>query len=144
MSLTDLEPEEAAKTLLEQAPDDRWALRVATEIERGASVHALEVVGQRWDLSKAAMARLFGVSRQAFSKWLTDKPAADRADDIAALITATEIMERHLRPERIAAVVRRPAEYLGGRSLLDVAKTDGPRAVLDVVRPMFDLRRVQP
>ncbi len=144
MNLTDLAPADAAERLLVQAPDHRWAIRVAAEIERRASANALEVVGERWGLSKAALARMFGVSRQAFSKWLADKPAAKRAHDIAALETAHEILERFVRPDRIAAVVRRPADHLGGRSLLDIANSEGPSAVLDAVRPMFDLRSVQP
>lgn len=54
------------------------------------------------------------------------------------------LLEGRVRPERIADVVRRPADQLGGRSLLDLAKEGRTDEVRQAIRTMFDLRRIQP
>jgi hypothetical protein len=56
------------------------------------------------------------------------------------LATATDLLDRYLRRDRIPAVVRRPAEALGGRSLLEMAEAGQSAAVVTAVRQMFDLR----
>ena len=88
--------------------------------------------------------RVFGVSRQAFSMWLRRGTPAARADTVADLAAATDLLDRYVKRERIAAVVRRPAPLLGDRSLLDLATDGHTRQVAESVEAMFDLRRVQP
>ena len=61
-----------------------------------------------WDLSQAAAARRFHVSRQAFAKWLRQGAPAERATAVADLAAATDLLVRHLKRDRIPAVVRRP------------------------------------
>jgi hypothetical protein len=142
-ALTDLPPEVAADRLLGSA-DAEWARRFAAEVDRRQAVGRLPALLARWRLSNAEAARLFGVSRQAFSKWLALGPPADREPAVADLDAAADLLERYLRPDRIPAVVRRPSAALGGRSLLAVAEDDGTHALLGAARAMFDLRRVQP
>jgi hypothetical protein len=84
------------------------------------------------------------VSRQAFAKWQQSGPPADRAAAVAALEDATDLLERHVKRERIPAVVRRRSALTGEQSLLELAATGQHDAVLEAVRSMFDLRRVQP
>lgn len=67
-----------------------------------------------------------------------------REPPIADLDAATDLLERYVRPDRIPAVVRREAPVLGGASLLDLARAGRTAEVLQSVRTMFDLRRVQP
>jgi hypothetical protein len=97
-----------------------------------------------WNLSAAQGAQLFGVSRQTFAKWQKAGPPAERAEAVAALATATEILAHHLNRERIPAVVRRKAAQLAGKSLLDLARAREYDRVRSVVETMFDLRRVEP
>jgi len=87
---------------------------------------------------------MFGVSRQAVAKWMSDGVPPDRQVHLAELDSATELLERYVRPERIPAIVRRAAPALSGKSLLDLASQGQTAEVLEVVREMFDLRRVQP
>ncbi|MFN7968109.1 MAG: hypothetical protein U0P47_02145 [Acidimicrobiales bacterium] len=47
-------------------------------------------------------------------------------------------MVTYLRPEALAHVVRRPAERLGGRSLLELALAGEGSGVETAVRAMFD------
>ncbi|GBD84861.1 hypothetical protein BMS3Abin02_01255 [bacterium BMS3Abin02] len=143
MMITDLSPADAAERILEEADED-WARRFVAAFDRRLRTGPLDRFLELWDLSQSAAARIFGVSRQAFSKWLTGSPPASRAAAIADLAAATEILDRYVKRERIPAVVRRPAPVLGDRSLLELASDGQTRDVLEAVRAMFDLRRVQP
>ena len=53
-----------------------------------SGVQSLGRVLNLWDLSQAEAARLFGVSRQAVSKWVAKGPPAERTESIADLAAA--------------------------------------------------------
>jgi hypothetical protein len=137
---TEREPEQAAAHLA-AARDEVWLDRFLAEIDRRRRVGGLELVMATWALSQADVARLFGVSRQAIGKWLAGGAPAERAAAVADLESASELLVRYLRRDRIPAVVRRPAEALAGASLLDLAGRD-PAEALAAVRAMFDFRGV--
>lgn len=138
-----LPPAEAASLLARDA-GEQWAREFLREFERSVGENQLERVMSVWDLSAAALARVFGVSRQAVAKWRSHGVPVDRAVTMADLGAATDVLERYLRKDRIPAVVRRRAELLGGVSLLELAETGDSAAVRRYVAAMFDLRRVQP
>ena len=142
-ALLALSPAEAAERVLAQAGDD-WTRAFLDELDRRIRTQPLERLIALWGLSGAGAARLFGVSRQAFSKWIDEGPPADRAATVTALAAATDLLERYLKRENIPAVVRRTAPALGGRSLLQIAESGGAEEVLQRVKAMFDLRRIQP
>jgi hypothetical protein len=142
-ALLALPPAEAAERVLTQAGDD-WTRAFLDELDRRVRIQPLARLLALWDLSGAGAARLFGVSRQAFAKWLEHGPPADRVDTVAALAAATDTLERYVKRENIPAVVRRAAPALGGRSLLQLAQSGRAEEVLRRVQAMFDLRRVQP
>lgn len=142
-ALLALTPAEAAERVLAQAGDD-WTRAFLDALDRRVRTQPLARLVALWDLSGAGAARLFGVSRQAFAKWLERGPPADRAAAVAALAAATDLLERYVKRENIPAVVRRTAPALGGRSLLQIAERGGVDEVLQNVQSMFDLRRVQP
>ena len=121
-----------------------WTRRFLGALEREVRVAPLQRLCATWDLSGAAAARLFGVSRQAFAKWLEHGPPPERAASVADLDAAPEVLLRHVKWDRIPAVVRRPAANLQGRSLVELAEAGSTAEVRDAVRAMFDLRRVQP
>jgi len=137
---------------------ERWARRLAKEVgddidrlralvdalDRMVRTRPLERLVTLWGLSGAQAARFFGVSRQAFSLWLDGEPPGARAEAITDLATATDLLDRHVKRERIPAVVRRAAPALGGRSLVDLARSGRHAEVRQAVERMFDLRRVQP
>ncbi len=140
--IVEMTPEEAAAVL--SRSDPAWTRRLVDELDRTIRTEPLERFLELWDLSNAAAARVFGVSRQAFSKWLQAGPPAARAVAVADLSTATDLLDRYVKRERIPAVVRRAAPGLGDVSLLDLATQGQTRAVAESVVAMFDLRRVQP
>ncbi len=136
-------PKAAAASIAATADPD-WTRRFVDELDRAVRTNPLERLIELWGLSNAAAARVFGVSRQAFSKWLSAGPPAGRAEAVADLATATDLLDRYVKRERIPAVVRRRAPMLDDRSLLDLATAGETRQVAEAVETMFDLRRIQP
>ena len=135
---------DVAARLIEQAPDERWLRTLIGDLDQRIRSRPLERLLILWNLSAAQGAQLFGISRQAFMKWLKAGPPAERAEAVAALAAATDLLDRHVKRERIAAVVRRKAPQLADKSLLDLASSGEYAKVRSAVETMFDLRRVQP
>lgn len=137
--------QQLAKDVLERVGDDVDALRRLVDLlDRRLSSSPLERTMRLWDVSRADLGRMFGVSRQAIGQWLADSPPASRADQVAVLGKATDLLDRWLKRDRIPAIVRRPVPVLGGRSRLDVALAGELDVLLDELRDTFDLGRVAP
>jgi len=133
---------DAAAVLL-LAADKQASRALVQAIERRLLSEPLNRLERVWDLSASQAAALFGVSRQAYAKWRTAGVPADRHTDVAEMDSATSILLTYVKVDRIPAVVRRPADSLGGESLLAIAGHH-PSKVHNAVIEMFDLRRVQP
>jgi hypothetical protein len=136
-------PDALARELIDSADDD-WLRELVDALDREVRSAPLERLASLWNLSNAAAARIFGVSRQAFSKWLAHGPPPDRADDVAAVDNITNLLDRYVKRERIAAVVRRRSELLGERSIIEALEAGEYDQAANLVRTTFDLRRVQP
>ena len=124
--------------------DDAWTHAFLQALESQVRTQPLERLMTAWDLSAAATGRLFGVSRQAVAKWRGSGVPEDRAVALADLMAATDVLERYVRRDRIPAVVRRPADLLGGQSLLSLAEAGRFAEVRRGAATMLDLRRVAP
>jgi hypothetical protein len=136
-------PEVVAHRLVDAHEGDAdWLDRLVDAIDRRRAGGELARILSVWGLSKAEAARVFGVSRQALGKWVSDGVPAERTEAVADLSAATDLLVRYLRRDRIPAVVRRGFDRAGGRSILEVAAED-PAAALAHVRAMFDFSRVQ-
>ena len=138
-----LAPEDLARELVDSADAD-WLRDLVDALDREVRVGPLVRLTSLWDLSNAAAARIFGISRQAFAKWLASGPPADRADDVAAVDNVTTLLDRYVKRERIPAVVRRQAPAYSDRSIIAMLEDGAYRETADLVRSTFDLRRVQP
>lgn len=143
MAKTSATASEVASRLV-GSEDAAWIRELVDALDREVRRRPLERTITLFDLSNAGAARLFGVSRQAFSKWLAKGPPPDRADDVARVEATTELLDRYVKRERIPAVVRRPAAVLGDRSILEMLEEGEYPAVAEAVAAMFDLRRLQP
>lgn len=140
---TSAAPEDLARELIHSADSD-WLRHLVDALDREIRTDPLRRLNSLWDMSNAAAARLFGISRQAYSKWLAAGPPADRADDVAAVDNITDLLDRYVKRERIPAVVRRPAPILGGRSIVESLEDGDYTGTEQQVRDTLDLRRVQP
>jgi hypothetical protein len=120
-----------------------WLETFTGELESQALASQLRRFLDVWGLSASEAARLFGVSRQALSKWLAQGLPADRMMTIADLAAATDLLVHYLKADRVPAAVRRKAERLGQRSLIDLVGEGDSRGVLEACRAMFDFASAQ-
>lgn len=141
-ALRRLDPVTAAAEI-SSSVDDPWTQEFLRALDARVRSAPLERLMATWDLSAAGAARVFGVSRQAVSKWRGSGVPDDRAVALADLVAATDVLERYVRRDRIPAVVRRTADILGGRSLLELAEAGEHAEVRRAVARMLDIRRVQ-
>jgi hypothetical protein len=136
-------PRELARELAENA-DLEWLRELVDILDRRVRTEPLERLIELWGLSNAAAARLFGISRQAFAKWLAKGPPADRADDVASVAMITDTLDRYVKRERIPAVVRRKARVLDDRTVIEAIEAGEYSQTARAVESMLDLRRIQP
>lgn len=134
--LADLEPRDAAARLVAEH-DEEWVARLTDELDRHLSGRQLERVMRLWQLSRTELGALFGVSRQAVSKWITDGVPADRVEQVADLEAITDLLDRYLKRDRIPAVVRRQAPRLGDSSLMELVTAGRSDEALRLTREMF-------
>ncbi len=141
------EPDQVAVELVEAARDrPAWLAEFTRALGRDAatrsSIAELRRVLSVWDMSQTEAARVFSVSRQAVSKWLSSGVPREHHRALADLAAATDLLEHYLKRERIPAVARRPASNLGSHSLLDVATAGDTESLLRATRAMFDFAAI--
>jgi predicted XRE-type DNA-binding protein len=134
--LMDLAPGEAARVLVQNA-DEAWLAELQRLLDQQRAHADLDHILGVWNLSQSDAAELFGVTRQAVSKWRTQGVPTSRIDAVADLSAATDILVRYLKRDRIPAVVRRPSDRLGGMSLLEIVAAGRSENVLGACRRMF-------
>ncbi|HSN03257.1 MAG TPA: hypothetical protein VLS91_07215 [Acidimicrobiales bacterium] len=117
---------------------------IAEGLEEGMRSQPLRRLERLWKLSRTEVANAFGVTRQAYAKWLKNGVPADRVGDVGLLDETTSELLAHIKTEKIADVVRRPAKNLDGKSLVDLLESGEFGELRDAVSRAFDLRRVQP
>ncbi len=142
--LLNSDPRSAADTLAcaSEGQSD-WLNAFAEQLDRHLSRQALVRTLGIWGLNQSQAAVLFGVSRQALSKWLEHGVPSERAGVVADLAAATDLLVHYLKRDRIAAVVRRPVAQLRGQSLLDLVASGQTVQLVQVCREMFDFSRAQ-
>lgn len=127
----------AARLVGVHGDDGDWLDHFAEILDRGRSGHALDRVMRVWNLNLTEVGALFGITRQAVSKWVEHGPPVERVSAIAEVAAATDLLVHHLKRDRIPAVVRRAAPALRGRSLIDLWAAGDTRRLLDATRAMF-------
>ncbi len=136
--ITDLDPREAA-SLVATAQEDRrgWLDEFSEYLDRYRAGQSLARTLTVWGLSQSEAARLFGVSRQAVSKWIDAGLPVERTGAVADLAAATDLLVHYLKRDRIPAVVRRPIAKRHNRSLVDLLGKGRTEAILETCRDMF-------
>lgn len=104
----------------------------------------LRAIMEAWRLESADAAGMFGVDGASVTNWLRHGVPTIQLTVLEDLATATEMLQRYVRADRIPVVVRRPVDQLDGESLLHLAHGRRHDEVVLAVQMMFDLRRVQP
>jgi len=143
-NITDLEPCEAASFVAAAHEERRgWLDEFAEHLDRCRAGKSLARTLRVWGLSQSEAARLFGVSRQAVSKWIDTGVPVERSEAIADLAAATDLLVHYLKRDRIAAVVRRPGTRMSHRSLLDLLADGQTQVILETCREMFAFEGAQ-
>ncbi len=93
---------------------------------------------ERLALSFEELGALFGVSRQAATKWLRAGVPVARQGKFRDLLALVDLLERKLKRERIPAIVRQPARVYGGKSILEMVAAGRASEVLEATRRAFD------
>lgn len=132
------------EVVLRTGGDAALLRRIVDRLDHQLNASPLQRTVMLWDISATQLGEMFGISRQAASKWLTDGAPAGRRDQVALLGQATDLLDQWVKRERIPAVVRRPVERLGGRSRLEVALAGELDVVRDELADTFDLTRIAP
>jgi predicted transcriptional regulator len=144
LNVSKLDPKEAAKRIVETKElRGAWLDEFTEHLDKRRAGKSLTRTLEVWDLSQSEAARLFGVSRQALNKWLVQGAPAERADAIADLSAATDLLVRHLKRDRISAVVRRPIPAMDERTMLELIGSGETRQLLMLCREMFSFGSVQ-
>ena len=139
-----LDPEEAAAQIYAAHQHEAaWLDAFTQSLDRRRAGQSFARVLATWRLSQAEAARLFGVSRQAVGKWLTQGVPVERTGAVADLAVATELLTHSLKRDRIPAVVRRPIQGLAGDSLMDLLERGDTQALLTACRNMFRFEQAQ-
>ncbi len=137
-----LDPEVAAEhVFMAHKHEDAWLDAFTENLDRRRSREGFERTLKVWNISQTEAARVFGVSRQAVSKWLRQGIPPERATAISDLAAATDLLVLHLKRDRIPAVVRRPIQTLGGVTLMDLLAQGDTRTLLETCRDMFRFER---
>ncbi|HEX7248678.1 MAG TPA: hypothetical protein VF351_11325 [Actinomycetota bacterium] len=114
----------------------RFSRHVLSEIS-GAGT-GLESLLAGWQMTVTELATLFGVRRQAVAQWLDDGVPTVRLPKVATMLRVAELLERNLRAERIAAVVRAPSDRWDGASMLEMIAGDRHEELLADIARSFD------
>jgi DNA-binding XRE family transcriptional regulator len=116
----------------------RFLRRVRFHLNHPDEEHPLRRVMDAFELSKTELASLFGVRRQAVDQWLERGVPSERQEKVQTLVAICDLLERKLKPGRLAGVARRPADAYGGKTMLELIAADRHRELLELVRESFD------
>lgn len=116
----------------------RFLRRVRFHLNHPDEEHPLRRLMDAFDLSKTELGSLFGVRRQAVDQWLERGVPSERQEKVQTLIAIVDLLERKLKPGRLAGVARRPADAYGGKTMLELIAADRHRDLLELVRASFD------
>jgi hypothetical protein len=116
----------------------RFLRRVRFHLNHPDEEHPLRRLMDAFELSKTELGSLFGVRRQAVDQWLERGVPSERQEKVQTLVAIADLLERKLKPGRLAGVARRPADAYGGRTMLELIAADRHRELLELIRESFD------
>ncbi len=98
----------------------------------------LERIERSFGLTITDLGRLFGVTRQAVTQWQSTEVPTARREKVSIVGSIADLLDAHLKTDRVPGVVRRPATAYGGLTILEMIEEDRHDAVLEQVRSSFD------
>ncbi|TAM89137.1 hypothetical protein EPN42_08060 [bacterium] len=98
---------------------------------------SLDEIRRTFDLSEAELGQLLGVQRTSVIGWREHGIPSARRASVARLRDLAGVLERELIPSRIPEIVRTPDAWLGGKTILETIRSDGPEAVYGYLHRLF-------
>lgn len=98
----------------------------------------IDLIQDTFGLTNTEFARLFGINRQALDYWRSHGVPGNRIEKVATVAALAELLQHHLKPQRIAAVVRRHTKEQEGENMLELITKDEHRKLLEDTRQLFD------
>ena len=121
--------------------DTTWLETLSEQLNRRLPGISLSRTLQVWNLSEDEAAKIFDISNKTIKKWLKQGIPSGMEQPLSDVAAATDLLTRYLKRDRIPAVVRKPIDRLGGRSLMDLLADHNTRGLLETCRNMFEFER---
>jgi DNA-binding XRE family transcriptional regulator len=99
---------------------------------------ALDRIRKTFDLSENDLATLLGVQRQSVTGWREHGVPSSRRASVERLGDLARVLHKEVIPSRIPQIVRTPDAWLGGRTILETIRIDGPEAVYGYLARLFN------
>jgi len=116
----------------------RFLRRVRFHLNHPDEERPLRRLMDAFELSKTELASLFGVRRQAVDQWFERGVPSERQEKVQTLVAICDLLERKLKPGRLAGIARRAADAYSGETMLELIAADRHRELLELVRESFD------
>jgi hypothetical protein len=114
---------------------------MASAVRKRRDIVLIDQIAELFALNRTELAGLFGMRRQAIDRWRTHGIPGSRQEKLAAIAAIGDLLDHHLKTERIPGIARRPAEAYNGLTMLEMIATDRHLELLESVRASFDFSR---
>ena len=121
--------------------DEAWLEAVSEQLNRRLPATSFARNLQVWNVNEEETARIFEVNSETVREWLEGELPSAIAQTVSDIGAATDLLTRHLKRDRIPAVVRRGMERYGGHSLMDMLMDGDTEKILTICRSMFEFER---
>ena len=103
----------------------------------GKDARELDEIRTILGLSQSELADLFGVRQPSLAEWRTRGVPATRRASVERLAELARLLKRELIPSRIPEIVRTPDAWLGGRTILETIRSQGPAPIYGYLNRLF-------
>ena len=106
----------------------------ARDESAGAMLDAIrEILG----LSESDLADLFRVRAPSVYGWRAAGIPDARRASVERILDLATVLRREIKASRIPQIVRTPDDWLGGKTILETIRDDGPEAVYAYLHRLF-------
>ena len=102
-----------------------------------AILNQLEEIREVFGLSRAELADLLGRRAQSVLEWETRGNPRDKRATGERLLDVAHVFSERLIASRIPEIVRTPDAWLGGRTILEVMRTEGVDPIYTYLGRLF-------
>ena len=97
----------------------------------------LDAIRQILGLSESDLADLFHVRAPSIYGWREAGIPDARRASVERILDLATVLRRELKATRIAQIVRTPDDWLGGKTILETIRDEGPEAVYAYLHRLF-------